>query len=284
MRAQAEACPTRPRPTERDRRRRAYILDAATNIFTAHGRFRVTLRDFAVATGLTQIAIRHQVADLDHLFALTLAKHLDTILAAIGAVPHNRPDLQARRRAEYFRVTRGICNIPTPIHFLWLRERFALPEDQLEPLEQSIGAIAYMLGGEAWQTALLLLLDSPHLNETQIETMLAAHTPALATEIEPAQARTPAYATEPAHAPEIPTQPTAIQAPPIAHDSQPPTEIPAPRHWVLRPNRPAKIPVFAATAATQTPPHPPAGSAATSPFRPPQIAQPPPRNAPAQAA
>jgi AcrR family transcriptional regulator len=267
MRAQPEACPTRPRPTERDRRRRAYILDAATNIFTAHGRFRVTLRDFAVATGLTQIAIRHQIADLDHLFALTLAKHLDTILAAIGAVPHNRPDLQARRRAEYFRVTRGICNIPTPIHFLWMRERFSLPDDQLEPLEQSIGAIGYMLGGEAWQTA-LVLLDSPHLDETQIETMLAAH----------------ARAAEP----EMPAQSAETQAPPLAPNAlqncKAPAETPTARPWVPHLNRPAPITILAATAATHTSPPPLAGSAAAPPFRPPQIGQPPPRAAPAQAA
>ena len=252
MRAQVEACPTRPRPTERDRQRRAYILDAATRIFAAHGRFRVTMRDFATVTGLSQRAIRQQIFDLDHLFALTLAKHLDMILAAIGAVPHNRPDLQARRRAEYLRVTRGICNVPTPIHFLWLRDRYALPEDELEPLEQTLGLIGGMLAGESWQTA-LILLDSPHLDQPQIETMLAAH----------ARVAEPAIAAQPAE-----TQ--APQADPVAPQGSQARLTPAARAWLPNTNRPATVAVFAGAAAT--------------PFRPPRFGAPPPSAAPAHAA
>ncbi len=171
MRAQVEACATRPAPTSRDRARRAYILDAGRAIFIAHGRLRVTLRDIAVATGLTQISIRNQIADLDHLFALTLAKHMDEILAAIALVPRHHADVFARRRAEYFRVTRGIFAVPTPLHFLWMRERFALPDDELEPLEARRRTLGFMLAGDAWETA-LLLLDSPHLDIPDIETML----------------------------------------------------------------------------------------------------------------
>ena len=91
MQAQAETCPSRPRPTERERNRRAYILEAATRIFTTHGRFRVTLREIAVATGLTQISIRNQIADIDHLFALVLSKHLDAIPLRHRRHPDHRP-------------------------------------------------------------------------------------------------------------------------------------------------------------------------------------------------
>jgi AcrR family transcriptional regulator len=261
MRAQIQACPTRPRPTERDRQRRAYILDAATRIFTAHGRLRVTMRAFATATGLSQTTIRRHIYDLDHLFALTLAKHLDTILAAIGAVPTSRPDLQARRRAEYLRITRGFLNVPTPIHFLWLRERFTLPEDELGPLEQTLHIIGGLLAGDDGQTA-LLLLDSPHLDQTQIETMLAAHTRAI--EPEPAAQSTQTQAP--------PTSPAAPQ------HSQPAAK-PAPRL-----NQPATITALARAAATQTPLPPLHGPGAATPFRPPRIGQPPPRAAPVQAA
>ena len=173
MRAQAEACKNRPEPTTRERQRRAYILEAGRAIFIAHGRHRVTIKDVAVATGLTQISIRNQIADLDHLFAQILAKYLDEILAAVGAIPRNQPDLFARRRAEYFRVTRGMLDIPTPLHFLWMRERFTLPDDELEPLEQARRMIGFMLAGEHWETA-LHLLDTHHLGEAQIEVMLAA--------------------------------------------------------------------------------------------------------------
>jgi AcrR family transcriptional regulator len=178
MRAQTEACPSRPAPTERERQRRAYILEAARAIFIAHGRTRVTLKDVAIATGLTQISIRNQIADLDHLFALTLHKYLDEILIAISAVPRHHADLLARRRAEYFRITRGICNVPTPLHFLWMRDRFTLPDDQLEPLEQARRTLGFLLAGEDWETA-LLLLDSHHLDTPQIEAMLAALAPSV---------------------------------------------------------------------------------------------------------
>ena len=179
MRAQTEACKNRPAPTERDRQRRAYILEAGRAIFIAHGRLRVTIKDVAIATGLTQIAIRNQIADLDHLFAQILAKYLDEILTAVGAVPRDQPDTYARRRAAYFRVTRGMFNIPTPLHFLWMRERFTLPEDELEPLEQSRRMIGVMLAGNAWETA-LHLLDTHHLDTPEIEIMLAAQAQAQA--------------------------------------------------------------------------------------------------------
>jgi AcrR family transcriptional regulator len=171
MRAQVEACATRPAPTPRERARRAYILEAGRAIFTAHGRAGVTLRDLAVATGLSQISIRNQIADLDNLFAMTLAKYLDEILAAIAVVPRHHADIFARRRAEYFRVTRGIFAVHTPIHFLLMRERFTLPEDELEPIEQRRRTLGFMLAGDAWETA-LVLLDSTHLDLPEIETML----------------------------------------------------------------------------------------------------------------
>ena len=196
MLPQALACPHRPRPTERDRTRRAYILEAATSIFAAHGRTRITMRAFATAIAVSPTTIRHHVADLDHLFALTLAKHLDTILAAIGAVPHNRPDVQARRRAEYVRLTRDASQTLTRIHVLWLRERFTLPEDELHPLEQTLALIGALLAGDAGQTA-LLLLDSPHLDQTQIETMLAAHTRPIAPELPAQSAATQPQASRP---------------------------------------------------------------------------------------
>jgi AcrR family transcriptional regulator len=173
MRAQVAACKNRPAPTPRESARRAYIIEAARNIFIAHGRLRVTLKDVAIATGLTQISIRNQIADLDHLFAITLTKHLDDILTAIAAVPSHHQDLFARRRAEYLRVTRGLFNIPTPMHFLLMRERFTLPEDELEPLEARRRTLGFMLAGAAWETA-LLLLDSHHLDAPAIERMLQA--------------------------------------------------------------------------------------------------------------
>ncbi len=239
MRAQAEACKSRPAQTPRERARRAYILESARAIFIAHGRTRVTLRDLAIATGLTQISIRHQFADLDHLFSLTLAKYMDEIIQAVSAVPRHHPDLFARRRAEYFRVTRGICNIPTPLHFLWMRERFTLPEDQLESLELARRTLGFLLAGEAWETA-LLLLDTHHLDEAQIEAMLAASAshaqPQTATPEAGQAADTPAA--RPPHTPP-PIAPNAAR--PSTPLAQPPPHFP----W-LAAQPPPRIPIEAA--------------------------------------
>ena len=258
MRAQAEACATRPAPTPRARARRAYILEAGRAIFTAHGRTRVTLRDIAVATGLTQISIRNQIADLDHLFALTLAKYLDEILAAIALVPRHHTDLFARRRAEYFRVTRGIFAVPTPLHFLWMRDRFSLPDDEIEPLEERRHTLGFMLAGDAWETA-LLLLDSTHLDIPDIETMLedqaaraqqqafpdqadpaqaaAAHAEvrnaALRPAGQPPQAATAQQAATPSTPWTLMTKPDALRAKILrASAATPPPQLPATPAWL----------------------------------------------------
>ncbi len=71
-----------------------------------------------------------------------------------------------------------------------------------------------MLAGVSWQTA-LILLDSPHLDQPQIETMLAA------------QAR--------GSEPELPTQSNETHAPPPAptapHDDQAPNKAADPHLW-----------------------------------------------------
>ncbi len=108
-----------------------------------------------------------------------------------------------------------------------------------------------MLAGDAGQTA-LLLLDSPHLDQSQIETMLAAQTPARAPEI-----------TLPA--PETQASPPNPITPQISQAAAEPC---APDRYR---NRPAKISVFARAASTPTPPPPLHGLHANTPFRPPRF-------------
>jgi AcrR family transcriptional regulator len=172
LRNQADECRTRPPPTQRDRDRRAYIMEAAEKMFIQHGRAAVTLRQFSYATGMAQFTIRKHICCLDHAFALILTKHLDRILEAVSAVKYDEPDLLRRRRAEYFRVTRGICNVPTPMHFLLLRDRFCLPPDELEPIDRQHRMIGHMLGGE-FPEEILAQLDCPTMDLKKIESVCA---------------------------------------------------------------------------------------------------------------
>ena len=168
---QARACPSRPVPTPREIQRRAYIMEAATSIFATHGRAFVTMRAFADATGLAQSTIRRHVGDMHHLFGLILAAHLDALLAAITKIPAGAAGQQARRRAEYCRITRAQC--AAGLHRLFLQERFMLPADERAPLEQQRRLIGIMLAGQAWEE-ILPLLDNAALDATKIETMIAA--------------------------------------------------------------------------------------------------------------
>ena len=169
----AESCRSRPPTTQRDRDRYVYILEAAQDMLIDTGRNRFTLPEFALCVGLSQLTIRRQISDLHHLFALVLSKHLDAILAAVGAIPFDSPDLFARRRLAYGRATRGICGIPTPLHFLLVRDRFTLPDDELESIDKQRRVIAFLVGRENGED-IMNLLDSPTLDLEKIEAMIAA--------------------------------------------------------------------------------------------------------------
>jgi hypothetical protein len=158
--------------TARDQQRYDYIVGVAQDSFIQHGTGRLTISQFAYATKLSAVSIRRHVCDMHHLLGLVLHKHLNAIIAAIGRVPHG-PDLLARRRAAYFAATRGICDIPTPLHFLLLRDRFALPEDELGPIESQRNAIAAMIAGDNAEDA-LDLLDRPTYSLRKIEAVFAA--------------------------------------------------------------------------------------------------------------
>jgi AcrR family transcriptional regulator len=172
LQPQAQASRARPDPSPREQKRRDYILEAARNVFIHHGTTRVTLTEFAYATGLAPVTIRRHVCDIHHLFALVLHQHLKTIITALCLVPHG-PGLFARRRAAYFTETRGICDVPTPLHFLLLRDRFGLPEDELHDIEAQLNVIAIMVAGR-YANDIMALLDSPTYDLPQIEAAFAA--------------------------------------------------------------------------------------------------------------
>jgi hypothetical protein len=172
LRRAAMACPSAPQLTARQRQTRAYILEAATNIFADQATPHIPLKSFADACGLAQSIVRRHVCDMYYLFRLVLTAHLDMLLAAIGAIPNTMPNRQARCRAEYRRLTQDHAGNLTPIHALLVRHRAALPPDQLEPVEAQRRMIGGILAGEDWAIALDLLDGPAELD--RLEAMLAA--------------------------------------------------------------------------------------------------------------
>jgi AcrR family transcriptional regulator len=173
LRPLALSCPSAPKPTPREVRTRAYIVEAARNMFTKYGTARVTLRAFAESAGLSQSTIRRHVCDMHHLFGLVLIGHLDEILAGISLIPAHHADRQARCRAEYRRLTRDHLNRITPLHALLVRHRFALPNDELDPLENQRCMIGVIMAGNQWEVAFDLLDGAPATMD-MVEAMLGA--------------------------------------------------------------------------------------------------------------
>jgi AcrR family transcriptional regulator len=199
LRPLATICASAPPPTEREKKTRAYILEAASNMFAKYGTNRITMRAFAEGASLSQSTIRRHVCDMHHLFRLVLTAHLDMILAGIGKVPLHHPDRRARCRAEYRRLTRDENNRLLPMQILLTRYRFALPPDQLEPLEDHRRAIGSILAGADWEMA-LDMLDSATITIDQVESaLLAIHPP------QPADRTETAPQPRPAHTQPMPT-------------------------------------------------------------------------------
>jgi hypothetical protein len=246
LRRIAERCRTRPEPTQRERDRLAYIMEAAQEMFIELGRAAVTVDQFAYSTGMAPVTIRRAVCDMDHVFGLILMKHLDAILIAISAVRYDTPDALARRRAEYFRHTRGYLGIPTPLHFLLLRDRFALPPDELEPVERQHRLIGSLLGGGDTPDDILSQLDCPTLDLAKIESACAGFAAIdrdrrQATQPPPA-AEQPEPATRPDPGPQTP-QRSASPPDPLANQPDgmlltATTDPPRARHFLLRPKPP----------------------------------------------
>ena len=162
----------RPRLSSRDLDREARIVTAATSTLARFGRANVTFNNFALGLRLAPATIRRHFPDLDTLLSVILYRHLAAIAAAMGDAPA-ADDPQAARRAAYIAATRSAYNAPLDAHLLLVRERYSLPADLAEPVEQLREQIGFMLAGAHGDTA-LSLLDTPDLLLPQIETMLAA--------------------------------------------------------------------------------------------------------------
>lgn len=175
------ATPGHPPLSEKDRQRRAYIVAATREILIQHGRAALQMRSLAPALGVGAGTIRRLFFDLDALLGLILQQHLDVILAAVTASAS-----RAGRRAAYFSATRGHGETLALLHAIFVRERFVLPPDILEPLETQRRMIGMLLAGEAWEEA-LALLDLPGASLERVEAGLAAMDPVRMPDAEDAQ-------------------------------------------------------------------------------------------------
>ena len=151
------------------------IQRAATRIFARFGLAPITFRALAVALALSPATLRQHFVDLDSILAEILRNHLMDLLRAISQVPEDTANAHVVRRQAYLAHTRTLSGF-TDTHRLWIRERHALPEDLLTPLEQTFAPLAQLLAGEdateAQTARVLALLDNEIVTQSNIEPLL----------------------------------------------------------------------------------------------------------------
>jgi AcrR family transcriptional regulator len=200
----------RPMLTDKQREREQTILAAAQTLMATYSRGALTIGKLAIALRMSPGTIRRHFADIDSILAEILLRHLTGIARAIGRTPPSDPKEKAAARAAYIEATRTGWGGLTEPHLLLIRERHTLPEDLAKPVEDMRTLIGEILAGERGAIA-LTLLDTPELQATQIDAMLATTEPKA----------TEPTATEPRTAnPEPPAKPAEPQAPataPAAH-------------------------------------------------------------------
>jgi AcrR family transcriptional regulator len=216
--------------TKRECETREHLIDAARRMFIQFGRLRVDVPFFAHSTRTAAITIRRHFGDMHHVFGLILHEYVLEIYKAVSSVDGEGEELFTRRRAAYFRATRGFCNVPTSMHFLLVKDRVTLPADELEPVEDIRRLIGDLVGGD-YGDEVLTILDHPRVTLAKAEALITTLTDFDAAHAQPAQDR-------PSPAP-IDTQPTQAQPAPApradakAQPAPAPTRKPEadPRDW-----------------------------------------------------
>ena len=156
--------------TARDIAQRDRIATVGMGLLARHGSHSVTMTAFAAALGHCVPTIRRHFADMDALLAYLLGQHLQFLAECLGAVPFG-PDRPAALRAAYLAATRSVMGGLTEAHLLLVRDRGLLPQDERDPVEDTLQGLACVLAGDLGPQ-ILHLLDSPLFNARQIECML----------------------------------------------------------------------------------------------------------------
>jgi AcrR family transcriptional regulator len=161
-----------PLLSPRDIARRETIMGAALVTMVDYGRETFTLAQLANALEISPGTIRRHFIDMDGLMIEILERHLREVSAAIDSVPPDAPDQEAARRAAYLAATRTQQGGLTAAHHLLTRDRFSLPEEDLEALDVIRLGLGAKLGGISPEMV-LSLLDSPKLGAEDIELIMA---------------------------------------------------------------------------------------------------------------
>lgn len=156
--------------TARDIARRDRIASVGQGLMARHGSHSITMTAFAAALGHCVPTIRRHFADIDALLAYLLRQHLQFLAESLGAVPFG-PGRPAALRAAYLAATRSVMGGLTEAHLLLVRDRGLLPEDERQPVEDTLQGLGFVLAGDVGPQ-ILHLLDSPLFNADQIECML----------------------------------------------------------------------------------------------------------------
>ena len=158
----------RLRLTARERERQEVIPPPARRVLVLHGRAGIRLADLATALGMAAGTIppllpRPGLPPGRDACAPTLMAISTAIGDALRGIPHDAAHRQGTARAAYLAATRTVLGGHTEAHLLLLRERYHLPPDLLDTIEQTRAGLGEILAGE-FATEALGLLDMPELS------------------------------------------------------------------------------------------------------------------------
>jgi AcrR family transcriptional regulator len=172
LRAHVEKMGLLPALTEKQRARERTILATAQPLLVADRCSTLTITKLAAALHMSPDTVRWHFTDIESVLAEIMLRHLKVVADVIGKIPADEPGGQAARRAAYIEATRARWGGLTEPHLLLTRKRHTLPEDLAKPVAELRALIGEMLAGKYANLA-LDLLDAPHMQATDIETMLA---------------------------------------------------------------------------------------------------------------
>ncbi len=158
--------------TPRARAQRARILDMARDMLAEAGRVDMTFSRLAQLLRMSTATLRNHFACMDELLHTLIADHLDTLLAAIEAVPETAPDLHTMRRAAYRAAILDQDGALLPAHHLLLHQTINLPPDLRQDIADQVAVLGDTLAPAAGKFA-LMLLDDPELALAEAEHFIA---------------------------------------------------------------------------------------------------------------
>jgi AcrR family transcriptional regulator len=161
--------------TAREQQEVERLLDRFPPYFLDHPPDTVTVGVIARSLRITRPRFFRLFGDIGELLHTLFVRHLRAISRAFGDVPAGTPDRGAALRAAYLRATRTAMGTPTPLHYLWMRERRRLEEDLQAALKPMHDLIARQLAPpDVSPEAVIDLLDLPSMGPAWVERLIQA--------------------------------------------------------------------------------------------------------------